>query len=169
MPTGPSRSANPDSLQLDVYVYGLALPIGFVQDPTTPSLQSVIEQGGRIRVIQNGVLLATPFLNISSSISSGGERGLLGLAFAPSYASPRNFFVYFTNPQGNPVVARFKRSAGNPLVADPASRFDLRWGGPGGQRFISHPFSNHNGGHLAFGPDGYLYIASGDGGSGNDP
>jgi glucose/arabinose dehydrogenase len=162
-------NALPDTLQLDVYVSGLALPVGFIQDPTTPAVQYVIEQGGTIRVIQNGVLLPTPFLNISASISAGGERGLLGLAFPPSYASSRNFFVYFTNPQGNAVLARFKRSLGNPLIADPASRFDLRWGGPAGQRFISHPFSNHNGGHLAFGPDGYLYIASGDGGSGNDP
>jgi glucose/arabinose dehydrogenase len=155
-------------LHLDQYVSGLALPVGFVQDPTTPSLQYVVEQGGVIRVIQNGVLLPTPFLNISSSISAGGERGLLGLAFPPDYASSRNFFVYYTNPAGNPVVARFKRNMMNPLVADPA-HFDLRWGGPGGQRFISHPFGNHNGGHLAFGPDGFLYIASGDGGSGNDP
>ena len=166
---GPVTALPSADLQLDVYVSGLTLPVGFVQDPVTPSLQYVIEQAGTIRVIQNGVLLPTSFLDISSSISTGGERGLLGLAFAPSYATSRNFFVYFTNPQGNPVVARFKRSVGNPLVADPASRFDLRWGGPGGQRFIPHPFGNHNGGHLAFGPDGYLYIASGDGGSGNDP
>jgi glucose/arabinose dehydrogenase len=162
-------AADPNKVQLDVYVTGLALPVGFVQDPTTASLQYVVEQGGTIRVIQNGVLQPTPFLNISSSVSAGGEQGLLGLAFPPNYANSRNFFVYFTNPQGHPVVARFKRSVGNPLVADPVSRFDLRWGGPGGQRFISHPFGNHNGGHLAFGPDGYLYVASGDGGAGNDP
>ena len=166
---GPIVAPPFGDLRLDTYVSGLALPVGFVQDPVTSSLQYVIEQGGTIRVIQNGVLLPTPFLDISLSISTGGERGLLGLAFAPSYATSGNFFVYFTNPQGNPVVARFKRSTGSALVADSASRFDLRWGGPGGQRFIPHPFGNHNGGHLAFGPDGYLYIASGDGGSGNDP
>jgi glucose/arabinose dehydrogenase len=166
---GPITAFPGAQLGLDVYVSGLASPVAFVQDPATPSLQYVVEQGGTIRVIQAGNLLPTPFLNISSAISTGGERGLLGLAFPSNYALSRSFFVYFTNPQGNPVVARFKRSVGNPLIADPLSRFDLRWGGPSGQRFISHPFSNHNGGHLTFGPDGYLYIASGDGGSGNDP
>jgi glucose/arabinose dehydrogenase len=153
-------------LRLDPYVSGLNAPIEFVQDPSTPSLQYVVEQGGTIRVIQNGVLLPTPFLNVSAVISSGGERGLLGLAFPPDYALSGRFFVNFTNTSGNTVVARFKRSA-NALVADPSTRFDLRWGGT--QRFIEQPFANHNGGHLAFGPDGYLYVALGDGGSGGDP
>ena len=149
------------------YVSGLNAPVEFVQDPSSPSVQFVVEQGGRIRVIENGVLLPTPFLDLSGAISSGGERGLLGLAFSPDYAVSRRFFVNFTDPNGNTVVARFKRSIGNPLVADPATRFDLRWGG--GERFIAQPFANHNGGHLAFGPDGFLYVALGDGGSGDDP
>jgi glucose/arabinose dehydrogenase len=129
-------------------------------------VQFVVQQSGRIRVVQNGNVLATDFLDLTSSISSGGERGLLGLAFAPDYATSGRFFVGFTNPAGNSVVARFRRSS-NPLIADAASRFDLLLGGT--QRFITQPFSNHNGGHLAFGPDGYLYIGMGDGGSGNDP
>src|SRR5207237_1718734 len=70
---------------------------------------------------------------------------------------------------GNTVVARFRRSSGNPRVADPASRFDLHWGGPTGPTFITQPFANHNGGNLVFGPDGFLYIGLGDGGSGGDP
>ena len=118
-------------------------------------------------MIENGALLPTPFLDVSGAISIGGERGLLGLAFSPDYAVSRRFFVNFTDTNGNTVVARFKRSIGNPLVADPATRFDLRWGG--GERFIEQPFANHNGGHLAFGPDGFLYVALGDGGSGGDP
>jgi glucose/arabinose dehydrogenase len=149
------------------YVSGLSHPVEFVQDPTSPSIQFVVEQAGRIRVIQNGMLLPTPFLDVSGAISSGGERGLLGLAFSPDYAASRRFFVNFTDLNGNTVVARFKRSVGNPLVADPATRFDLRW--DGGERFIAQPFANHNGGHLAFGPDGFLYVGMGDGGSGGDP
>ena len=154
-------------LHIVPYVSGLNAPVEFVQDPSSPSVQFVVEQGGRIRVIQNGALLPTPFLDVSGAISSGGERGLLGLAFSPDYAVSRRFFVNFTDTNGNTVVARFKRSIGNPLVADPATRFDLRW--DGGQRFIEQPFANHNGGHLAFGPDGFLYVGLGDGGSGDDP
>jgi glucose/arabinose dehydrogenase len=96
-----------------------------------------------------------------------GERGLLGLAFAPDYGASGRFYVNFTNPQGHTVIARFRRSAANPLVADPATRFDLQW--PGGQRFIVQPASNHNGGTIAFGPDGRLYVGMGDGGGSHDP
>ena len=161
------RSGRIGATPIVPYVSGLTAPVEFVQDPSSPSVQFVVEQGGRIRVIEHGVLLPTPFLDVSGAISFGGERGLLGLAFPPDYAVSRRFFVNFTDPNGNTVVARFKRSIDNPLVADPATRFDLRWGG--GERFIEQPFANHNGGHLAFGPDGYLYVALGDGGSGNDP
>jgi glucose/arabinose dehydrogenase len=145
----------------------LSAPLEFVQDPASPSIQYVVEQAGLVRVIVGGALQPTPFLNLSSAISCCGERGLLGLAFPPNYATSGRFFVNFTDVNGNTVVARFRRSAINPLVADPSTRFDLRWGGT--QRFIVQPFANHNGGHLAFGPDGYLYVALGDGGSANDP
>jgi glucose/arabinose dehydrogenase len=154
-------------LLLQPFVNGLHSPLEFVQDPATASVQYVVEQGGTIRVIRDGALLATPFLDLSRAISSGGERGLLGLALAPDYAASGRFFVDFTDPNGNTVVARFKRSAANPLLADASTRFDLRWGGV--QRFITQPFANHNGGHLAFGPDGYLYVGMGDGGSADDP
>ena len=153
-------------LRSRAHASGFTLPVAFVQDPTDRNVQFVVQQGGRIRVVQNGAVLATDFLNVASSISCCGEQGLLGLAFAPDYADSGRFFVTFTNPAGNNVVARFRRSS-NPLVADPTSRFDLLLGGT--QRFVTHPFANHNGGHLAFGPDGYLYIGFGDGGSGNDP
>jgi hypothetical protein len=142
--------------------------LAFVQDPSDRDVQYIVEQGGRIRVVRNGSLEVTDFLDITSAVASGGERGLLGLAFPPDYSVSGRFYVNFTNAAaGDTVVARFKRSIGNPLVADPATRFDLRW--PDGNRFITQPFSNHNGGTLAFGPDGYLYIGLGDGGSGADP
>ena len=149
------------------FVTGLSSPVGFVQDPSNAGIQYALLQGGQILVVQNGSILPTPFLNLTTSIASGGERGLLGLAFPSDYAASGRFFVRFTNPAGHNVLARFRRSAANPLVADPASRFDFLW--PGGQRFIFQPFANHNGGHLAFGADGYLYVGMGDGGSGNDP
>jgi len=154
-------------LRSELYVSGLTTPLGFVQDPANPGVQYVVEQTGTIRVIKDQALLTTPFLDLSGAISTGGERGLLGLAFPPDYATSGRFFVNFTNPIGDTVVARFVRSAADPLRADRSSRFDLRW--PSGDRFIAQPYPNHNGGHLVFGPDGYLYAGMGDGGSGNDP
>jgi glucose/arabinose dehydrogenase len=155
------------SVKSRVYVTGLSSPVAFVQDPTNNAVHFVVEQGGRIRVVQSGVVQPADFLDLRGQISSGGERGLLGLAFAPDYASTGRFFVNFTNPGGHTVIARFRRATGTPPAADPASRFDLRW--PSGLQYIAQPYSNHNAGDLAFGPDGYLYIGMGDGGSGNDP
>lgn len=152
-------------LRAVVYASGFSLPVAIVQDPTNASVQVVVEQGGRIRVVRAGTVLGTDFLDLRSAVVAGGERGLLGLAFAPDYASSGRFYVNFTNTAGHTVIARFKRSI-DPLVADPGSRFDLR---VGGAAFILQPFANHNGGHLAFGPDGHLYVGLGDGGSGNDP
>jgi glucose/arabinose dehydrogenase len=154
-------------LRTQLYASGFTMPIAFVQDPTDPALQFVVEQGGRIRAVRGGTVLTPDFLDLRASVLSGGERGLLGMTLAPDYASSGRFYVNFTNTRGNTVIARFRRS-NDPAVADPASRFDLRWGSAQ-QPFIEQPFSNHNGGHLAFGPDGYLYIGLGDGGSGNDP
>jgi glucose/arabinose dehydrogenase len=161
--------ATPAVAQLrgDVYVSGLTNPVAFGQDPSDATLQFVVEQAGRIRVIRNGVLQSTDFLTLTSSIASGGERGLLGLAFSPDYATSGRLFVNFTDLNGDTVVARFKRSATDPLRADSTSRFDLRWST--GERVIRQPFANHNGGNLVFGPEGFLYIGTGDGGSGNDP
>lgn len=155
-------------LRVQVHASGFSQPVAFVQDPTDPAVQFVVQQEGRIRVIRNGTVLATDFLDLTSSVSSGGERGLFALAFPPDTSVTRRFFVNFTNASGHTVVARFRRSS-NPLVADVSSRFDLRWNGASGPALIEQPFANHNGGHLAFGPDGYLYVGLGDGGSGNDP
>jgi glucose/arabinose dehydrogenase len=146
---------------------GFSLPLAFVQDPSDSRVQVVVQQGGRIRVLVSGAIQSTDYLDLRSVVRSGGEQGLLGLAFAPDYATSGRVFVNFTNLSGDTVVARFKRSSTNPLQADASTRFDLRW--PDGQRFITQPFDNHQGGNLVFGPDGFLYIGMGDGGSGNDP
>ncbi len=118
----------------------------------------VVQQSGRIRIVERGRLRSGAFLDISGSITTGGERGLLGLAFHPGYARNGRFFVNYTDRGGDTRVAEYRRASAN--RAAPAGRVLLG---------IEQPFSNHNGGHLAFGPDGMLYIATGDGGSGGDP
>lgn len=121
----------------------------------------VVEQVGRIRVLQPGATVPTTFLDISTRLLSGGERGLLGLAFHPQYAANGRFFVFYTRSgDGALTIAEYRASA-DPNVAGTAETVLLT---------IPHPGqSNHNGGMLAFGPDGFLYIGTGDGGSGNDP
>lgn len=153
-------------LRTQVVVQGLSAPVAFVPDPTSTSRFFIVQQGGLIRLLENGVL--TTFLDLRPPvILSGGEQGLLGMAFAPDASTSGRFFVNFTSPTGDIVVARFTRSPANAPTADPATRFDLVW--PGGTSYIPHPnHANHNGGHLAFGPDGYLYIGTGDGGGSND-
>jgi glucose/arabinose dehydrogenase len=155
-------------LRSQVVASGFTAPVAFVQDPANRAVQFVVEQDGRIRVVRDGAVVSTPFLDLSSAIAAGGERGLLGMAFPPDAVTSGRVFVNFTNRAGHTVVARFRRSA-DPLVLDPSSRFDLHWGGAAGPAFIAQPYSNHNGGHLAFGPDGYLYVGLGDGGSADDP
>lgn len=122
----------------------------------------VVERGGQIKILDpsTGAVNPTPFLNISSIISSGGERGLLGLAFHPDYVNNGFFYVHYTNTSGNTQISRFSVSS-NTNIADATSELQML--------SFNQPFSNHNGGHIAFGPDGMLYIASGDGGSGGDP
>lgn len=121
----------------------------------------VVEQSGKIKILNaNGTTNATPFLNISSIVLSGGERGLLGLAFHPNYATNGYFFVNYTNTSGNTVIARYSVNAGNSNVANTTGTILMT---------ITQPYSNHNGGCIKFGPDGYLYIGMGDGGSGGDP
>ena len=97
-------------LQAVLYAAGFSAPVAVVQDPTNRSVQVVVEQGGRIRVVESGAVHSTDFLDLRSVVSSGGERGLLGLAFATDYASSGRFFVNFTNTAGHTVIARFKRS-----------------------------------------------------------
>ncbi len=148
-----------------VVATGLINPVAFVVDPSDPLMFHVVEQRGTVRTVTNGVVSAAFVLDLRSDVRSGGEQGLLGMAFAPDAATSGRFFVNFTNTSGDTVVARFQRDGQGRV--DPASRFDLVW--PDGRRVIDQPFDNHNGGHLAFGPDGYLYIGFGDGGSAGDP
>jgi glucose/arabinose dehydrogenase len=154
-------------LRADLFAGGFTQPVAFVQDPSDPAVQVVVQQDGRVRAVRNGLVQAADYLDLRDVVRNSGEQGLLGLAFAPDYAASGRVFVNFINLAGDTVIARFRRSAADPLRADPSSRFDLRW--PDGQRVIGQPFANHNGGNLAFGPDGFLYVGLGDGGSSNDP
>jgi len=121
----------------------------------------VLEQVGRIRIVQDGELRPEPFLDVSDRLVAGGEQGLLGLAFHPAFATNGRFFVNYTDANGDTVVAEYGLDAGETDRADPDSeRVLLR---------IDQPFANHNGGNLAFGPDGFLYVGAGDGGSAGDP
>lgn len=122
----------------------------------------IVQQAGLIRILNSdNSINPTPFLDIDARVGSGGERGLLGLAFDPAYADNGYFFVNYTNNGGNTVIARFSVSENDPDVADPNSELVILT--------VTQPFSNHNAGDLAFGPDGYLYFGLGDGGSGGDP
>lgn len=167
---GLHATTTPDAqaqLQATLVASGLSRPLGLVQHPTDTDALIVLEQRGRVRVLKGGTVLSADFLTLTDQVATGGEQGVLGLAFAVNYTVTRRVFVSFTNRQGHSVVARYQTTAADPLRADPATRFDLVW--PGGQRFITQPYANHNGGHLAFGPDGYLYFGLGDGGSADDP
>lgn len=121
----------------------------------------VVEQTGKVRIVKGGDLQSASFIDLSRSISHGGERGLLGLAFHPSYESNRKLYLSYTDREGNNVIREYRVSSSNPDRVDGTSgRTLLR---------VKHPYANHNGGHIAFGPDGYLYIGLGDGGGSGDP
>jgi glucose/arabinose dehydrogenase len=140
---------------------GLSSPVDLQVPPGERGRLFVVEQGGRIRIVRNGALVAAPFLDVSGRISAGGERGLLGLAFHPQYASNGRFFVNYTDRNGDTQIAEFRAPTPSADTADAGSERQVL--------FVRQPFANHNGGGLAFGPDGLLYIGLGDGGSGGDP
>ncbi len=120
----------------------------------------VVEQPGRIRIVERGASLSRPFLDIRDRVLAGGERGLLGLAFHPDFRRTGRFYVNYTRkPDGATVVAEYRRGV-SPYQASREERVLMT---------VLQPYANHNGGMLAFGPDGYLYIGLGDGGSGGDP
>lgn len=152
---------NPPAVQLGLAVVatGLNSPVYLASPPGDVRL-FVVEQGGRIRIIENGQVLGGSFLDIGADISSGGERGLLSLAFHPDYAANGYLYVNYTDQNGDTRVVRYTVS-GNPNLADAQSDKLILT--------VSQPFGNHNGGLVTFGPDGMLYIGMGDGGSGGDP
>ncbi len=149
------------TIVLDPLLTGLSSPLYVTHARDGSGRLFVVEQGGVIRVLQPGATTTTVFLNITTRVLFSGERGLLGLAFHPLYETNRRFFVYYTrNSDGANVVAEYRASESNPNVADTAETVILP---------IPQPFTNHNGGMIEFGPDGFLYIGKGDGGSANDP
>lgn len=157
----PESDAGPE-LGLALVAQGLNRPLFAAAAPGQPGRVYIVEQGGRIRIAEGGGVRAEHFLDIAPLVGSTlGERGLLGLAFHPAYEANGRFYVYYTNTEGAAVLALYCRFADDEYRADPATATVLLT--------IPQPFNNHNGGMLAFGPDGYLYVASGDGGSGNDP
>jgi glucose/arabinose dehydrogenase len=146
------------AVQPAVVVKGLDAPTDVAAPASEPGRVYVVEQAGLIKVVDKGRVRAQPFLDIRDIVSSGGERGLLSVAFHPRYANNRRFYVDYTDTDGNTRVFEY-RSDGTQAI--PSSARQLF--------FEKQPFPNHNGGQLAFGRDGLLYIGLGDGGSGGDP
>ena len=161
---GGDTTGPPDDIDTGVELVEVASGFTFPVLVTSPledlTRLFVVEKGGLIKIIRNGQVLPTPFLDIRNKVSRGGEQGLLGLAFHPDYRTNRVFVINYTDTNGDTRVAMLKASS-NPDVAD-ASTEDVFL-------FVDQPFSNHNGGHVTFGPFGYLFIGLGDGGSGGDP
>ena len=148
------------ALSLQLVKSGFSRPVLVTNAGDGSGRLFVVEQGGLVRIISGGSILTTPFIDLRGAVTTGSEQGLLGLAFHPSYPALPYIYVNFTDLRGNTVINRYTVSA-NPNVINRASGVRIMT--------IGQPYSNHNGGNLAFGPDGYLYIGMGDGGSGGDP
>jgi glucose/arabinose dehydrogenase len=149
------------TISLTEVASGLNLSVGLTFAPGVPASLFVTEQRGKIREIRRSELQPEPFLDITQRVLCCGERGLLSVAFHPDFVTNGQFFVNYTDLTGATIVSRFRVFAADPRRGDPASEEVILE--------IAQPFSNHNGGQLQFGPDGYLYIGTGDGGSANDP
>jgi glucose/arabinose dehydrogenase len=160
-PITPVTPVTPPALMLQQVVSGLTQPL-FLTAPAGDARLFIVERPGRIRIVANGTLLSQPFLDISAQLSTDGERGLLSMAFDPQYAQNGSFYIYYTDLSGNITVDRMQVSPSNPNRADQVTSVRVI--------AIPHPtYNNHNGGQLAFGPDGYLYMGTGDGGGAGDP
>ena len=147
-------------IRLEPVINGLANPVAITHAGDGSGRLFITEQGGRILIYDGSGVLPVPFLDVSALLLTSGERGLLSVAFHPNYASNGYFYVNYTNTGGHTVIARYTVS-NDPNLADPASALTVLT--------IVQPYPNHNGGQLQFGPDGFLYIGMGDGGSGGDP
>lgn len=159
--SGPLPQDPPPTASFVPVAGGLALPVHVGHAGDGSQRVFIVEQAGRILILDNGSVLPAPFLDISASVLSGGERGLFSVAFPPGYASKGYFYVHYTRkPDGSNVVSRYRVTA-DPNIADNGSETEVLT--------VAQPFANHNGGQIAFGPDGYLYIGLGDGGGGGDP
>jgi glucose/arabinose dehydrogenase len=155
----PRLPEGPVPVALQQVASGLAFPV-YLTAPTGDPRLFVVEKGGAIRIVENGALLPTPFLDLSGRVSIGNEQGLLGLAFDPEYATSGRLVVHYTDTAGDSRVSTFRVSADR-NQADPATELAILG--------VDQPFPNHNGGQVLFGPDGYLYVTLGDGGSSGDP
>jgi glucose/arabinose dehydrogenase len=160
-PAAPARFPDPAGYTWNQIATGLNRPIGIANAGDGSGRLFVLEQLGLIRIVQDGQLLPDPYLDIRDRVGCCGERGLLGLAFHPQFAQNGYFYVNYTDRNGDTVISRFQASTEDPQRVDPASESQLLG--------VAQPFRNHNGGVLAFGPDGTLYIGLGDGGSQGDP
>ena len=155
----------PLTFRLETVATGLDVPVQVTAAPGDPTRLFVVEKTGRIHVIRDGTLLQQPFLDLSGSVSVGAEQGLLGLAFAPDYATSGRFYLDYTDPAGATIggttrIVRYRVSVQPDSAVPTPDRVLLS---------VPQPQPNHNGGMLAFGPDGMLYIGLGDGGGANDP
>jgi glucose/arabinose dehydrogenase len=158
----PPQSADPGAIHLDQVTDGLADPIGITNAGDGSGRLFVNERSGVVRVIErDGSLRQQPFVDLTDRIASGGERGLLGLAFHPHFADNRRLFVHYSRAGDGATVVSELHASADGRTADPSSERVLLT--------VPQPFANHNGGQLAFGPDGYLYLGLGDGGSAGDP
>ena len=158
---GPGGPPVVPPLGLDTVALGLDHPLFVTASPGDPTRLFVVERPGTIRIVKNGVLLAKPFLDITSKVSTGAEQGILGMAFAPDYATSRRFYLHYIDPGVHSVLARFQAVGVSGDSADPGTEDTLLT--------ILQPGGDHNGGMLAFGRDGYLYASIGDGGCCGDP
>ena len=158
--TGPFTTAGLH-VKLEPVVDGLDSPLAVVNAHDGSNRLFVVDQGGQVRIVKDGAVLPDPFLDLAGRITSGGERGLLGLAFHPQFPTDPRLFVDYTDQSGDTQVSSFRVDPATPDRADPGSEVKIL--------HVQQPYANHNGGAVVFGPDGKLYISLGDGGSGGDP